>query len=279
MQLDFTKMQSLGNDFVVLDGVSRRMPISADVVRLLADRHFGVGCDQILLAEKGQAADFRFRIFNRDGSEVEQCGNGARCFARFLRDNGLTDQDIISVETMGTRMQLRILDDGDVSVDMGLPEFLPERIPFQADMPAERYQLAVGGEVLDVSVLALGNPHAVILVDDVDSVPVDRLGPLIEHHPRFPSRINAGFCEIVSRDRIRLRVHERGVGETLGCGSGACAAVVAGIRLGLLDPDVSVRLPGGQARVRWEGSGNPVHLIGSASTVFTGVIAIPVEHD
>ena len=277
MQLDFTKMQSMGNDFVVLDGVSRRMPISAEVVRLLADRHFGVGCDQILLAEKGRAADFRFRIFNRDGNEVEQCGNGARCFARFLRDNGLTDRDTISVETMNTRMQLRILDDGDISVDMGLPEFLPERIPFQADTPAERYPLAVGGEVLDISALALGNPHAVILVDDADAAQVDRLGPLIEHHPRFPAGVNAGFCEIVDRDQIRLRVHERGVGETLGCGSGACAAVVAGIRLGLLGADVCVGLPGGQARVRWDGPGNPVHLTGSASTVFTGVIAIPVE--
>ncbi len=279
MQLDFTKMQSMGNDFVVLDGVSRHMPISADVVRLLADRHFGVGCDQILLAEKGRAADFRFRIFNRDGNEVEQCGNGARCFARFLRDNGLTDQDLISVETMSTRLQLRILDDGDIRVDMGVPEFQPGRIPFQADTPAERYPLAVGSEVLEISALALGNPHAVVLVNDVDIAPVDRLGPLIERHPRFPAGVNAGFCEIVDNDQIRLRVHERGVGETLGCGSGACAAAVAGIRLGLLGPDVSVRLPGGRARVRWDGPGNPVHLTGSASTVFTGVIAIPAQDD
>ena len=277
MQLDFTKMQSMGNDFVVLDGVSRQMPITADAARLLADRHFGVGCDQVLLAEKGRAADFRFRVFNRDGSEVGQCGNGARCFARFLRDNGLTDQDLISVETLSTRMQLRILDDGDISVDMGQPEFLPERIPFLADQPDVSHPLAVDGEVLEITALALGNPHAVIQVGDVATAPVGRLGPLVEHHPRFPARVNAGFCEIVDPNHIRLRVHERGAGETLGCGSGACAAVVAGIRLGLLGPDVRVALPGGQARVRWDGPGNPVHLIGSASTVFTGVITIPGE--
>ncbi len=278
MQLDFTKMQSLGNDFVMLDGVSRKMPLSSAMVRRLADRHYGIGCDQILLAENSPVADFRFRIFNQDGSEVEQCGNGARCLARFVHDRGLTDQYTISVETLNTRMRLELLDDGAVRVEMGVPEFLPERIPFLTDQPAERYALEVQGERLAIMALSLGNPHAVLLVEDVHTAPVERLGPLVENHVRFPARVNVGFCQIVARDRIRLRVHERGVGETLGCGSGACAAVVAGVRLGRLDPVVCVSLPGGEVWVQWNGEA-AVHLTGPAQTVYTGHITLPVEFE
>lgn len=275
MHLDFTKMQSLGNDFVVLDGVSESVAISPPMARLLADRHFGIGCDQILVAERGRQAEFRYRIFNRDGSEVEQCGNGARCFARFLQDRGLSTDNPVSVETINTRMQLRILEGGEVEVDMGAPEFEPQRIPFVADEAARSHELEVAGQVLGVSVLALGNPHAVLRVDDVGLAPVETLGPLLENHPRFPARVNAGFSEIVGRSHIRLRVFERGVGETLGCGSGACAAVVAGIRQGWLDNEVRVSLPGGDATVRWAGGREPVYLVGPAYTVFSGTIEVP----
>ncbi len=268
-------MQALGNDFIMLDGVSRSIPISPEVVRWLSDRHFGVGCDQLLLAETSAVADFRFRIFNRDGSEVGQCGNGARCFARFLQDSGLTDQYTISVETLNARMQLHILDNGDVRVEMGKPEFLPEKVPFLADLPTERHWLEIQGEMLEIFPLSLGNPHAVILVEDVATAPVERLGPLIEVHSRFPAKVNVEYCQIVDHGHIRLRVHERGVGETLGCGSGACAAVVTGIRLGFLEPEVDVSLPGGTARVRWDGAGEPVYLTGPAHTVFVGRITLP----
>ncbi len=277
MQVDFTKMQSLGNDFVVLDGVSRSLPLSPDQARRIADRHFGIGCDQVLLAEAGQGADFRFRIFNHDGGEVEQCGNGARCFARFLRDRGLTDRDAISVETLSSRMLLRILPDGNVSVDMGPAVFAPARIPFDAEREADLYSLTVDGDNLEISALSMGNPHAVLMVTDVDTAPVERLGPVIESHPRFPARVNVGFCQVVARNHVRLRVFERGVGETLGCGSGACAAVVAGIRLGLLDAEVLVSLPGGDARVAWAGGDASVLLSGPAITVFNGVISLPPD--
>ncbi len=275
MQLDFTKMQSLGNDFVVLDGVTHQLTMNSGIARLLADRHFGIGCDQILLAEKGRQAEFRFRIFNQDGGEVEQCGNGARCFARFVRDNGLTTNDRISVETLNARMLLKVLDNGDVAVEMGIPEFEPSRIPFDAPAAAVSHDLEVDGERLQISALAIGNPHAVIQVADVSLAPVETLGPAIERHPRFPARVNAGFCEIVNRSHIRLRVYERGVGETLGCGSGACAAVVAGIRSGQLDRQVRVSLPGGDATVRWDSGTEPVHLIGPAFNVFSGTITVP----
>jgi diaminopimelate epimerase len=278
MQLDFTKMQSLGNDFVVLDGVSREIHLTTSLARYIADRHFGIGCDQILLAEAGSTADFRFRVFNRDGSEVEQCGNGARCFARFLRDRGLTDRDEISVETVNSRMQLSIQAGGEVRVDMGAPVLDPERIPFVADRAADRYFLSLDGTELEIAALSMGNPHAVTFVDDVDRAPVERLGLQIESHPRFPARVNAGFCQVLSADHVRLRVYERGVGETLGCGSGACAAVVSGIRLGLLQDTVRVSLPGGDARVHWQGGETPVYLSGPATTVYRGVMPVPEDY-
>ena len=275
MRLDFTKMQSLGNDFVVLDGVSSSITITADLSRQLADRHFGIGCDQILLAEKDSSADFRFRIFNQDGSEVAQCGNGARCFAIFLRERGLTSKNRISVQTLNRHMTLHILDNGDVRVEIGVPIFTPAKIPFRADSEAITYPLNAGKENVTISALAVGNPHAVIVVDNVDSAPVEDLGPVIESHPDFPERVNAGFMQIVSPQHIRLRVFERGVGETLGCGSGACAAVVSGIRLGLLRSPVRVSLPGGDATVEWGGDERAVFLSGPAHHVFTGEIELP----
>lgn len=278
MQLDFTKMQSLGNDFVVLDGVSRALNITSGIARLLADRHFGVGCDQILLAEAaGQCdnSDFRFRIFNQDGSEVGQCGNGARCFARFLRDKSLSDKDLIPVQTLTSQMLLQLLENGDVRVDMGVPRFAPDQIPLLAGAEAQLYPVHFDIEVLEVAALSLGNPHSVLVVEDVDSYPVVELGARIESHSMFPERVNAGFMQIVDRGHIKLRVFERGVGETLGCGSGACAAVVAGIRMGQLDSRVTVSLPGGDAEVEWQGDDQSVYLTGPAHTVFCGKIEVP----
>lgn len=285
MRLDFTKMQSLGNDFVVLDGVSQQLKLSSEIARKLADRHFGVGCDQILLAEPGESTDFRFRIFNKDGSEVEQCGNGARCMAWFLRQRGLSDKNEISVQTLKSQMVLRIEDDGDVTVEMGVPEFEPSKIPFDAAIKDLYYSLQLEAIEVDIAALAIGNPHAVLEVDDIAKARVDIIGPEIESHPRFPERVNAGFMQIVSPRHIRLRVYERGVGETLGCGSGACAAVVAGIENGKLGHQVKVSLPGGNASVEWAGAGRPVYLRGPAHTVFSGEITlcntgqgIPLDH-
>ena len=274
MHFDFTKMQSLGNDFVVLDGVSRQLKMSPEIARQLADRHFGVGCDQILLAEPGESTDFRFRIFNQDGSEVEQCGNGARCMAWSLRQRGLSDKREISVQTLKSRMLLRIDDDGEVTVEMGVPEFEPSKIPFEAAKMASSYPLQLETKKVDISAVAIGNPHAVLEVENIDSAEVEILGPQIENHPRFPERVNAGFMQIISPRHIRLRVYERGVGETLGCGSGACAAVVTGINNGQLERRVKVSLPGGNASVEWEGKGRSVFLRGSAHTVFSGEIAL-----
>jgi len=265
-------MQSLGNDFVVLDGVTRRIEMSAMLAQRLADRHFGIGCDQILLAEAADDADFRFRIFNQDGSEVEQCGNGARCFARFLLDRALTEQRSISVRTLNTFMTLAIQDNGDVQVNMGAPVFEPALIPLLAEAEALQYPIGVNSGTVQISALSMGNPHAVMIVDDVEKYPVLEIGAEIERHPSFPARVNAGFMQVVDRQRVRLRVFERGAGETLGCGSGACAAMVAGHRLGILDQEVVVSLPGGEARVSWKGEGSPVLLTGPAHTVFCGKI-------
>ena len=274
MRVDFTKMQSLGNDFVVLDGVSQRLEISPEVARKLADRHYGVGCDQVLVAEPGEFADFRFRIFNQDGSEVEQCGNGARCMAWFLRQRGLSDKSQISVQTLKSRMMLTINENGDVTVEMGVPEFDPFKIPFQAKEKSLNYPLKLPSRTVNIAALAIGNPHAVVEVDSVERAQVELLGPQIESHPRFPERVNAGFMEIFSPQHIGLRVYERGVGETLGCGSGACAAVAAGIGAGKLDAIVKVDLPGGSATVNWAGPGQPVYLSGPAHTVFSGEISL-----
>lgn len=276
MKLKFTKMQGAGNDFVVLDGVSQRLALTPPQLRRLADRHFGVGCDQILLVEPPRAAgtDFRYRIFNADGGEVEQCGNGARCFVRFVRERGLTPKSAIRVETAAGIIEPRMEPDGEVTVNMGAPVFEPKRIPFISDSDALVQPLQVGGATIEISAVSMGNPHAVQLVADVDAAPVASQGPLIERHARFPERVNAAYMQVQDRGRIRLRVYERGAGETLACGTGACAAVAAGIRRGLLDAHVRVSTRGGDLTIRWEGADNPVWMTGPAVTVFEGEIEI-----
>jgi diaminopimelate epimerase len=276
MKLQFTKMHGAGNDFVVFDGVSQRVELSPTQFRAIADRHLGVGCDQILLVEAPTRpdSDFRYRIFNADGGEVQQCGNGARCFARFVHDMGLTPKREIRVETAAGIIVPRLEADGRVTVNMGAPRFEPAEIPFDAAARQPTYRLDVGGRELEISVLSMGNPHAVWLVDDAEAAPVAELGPLIEHHPRFPERVNAGFMQIVGRNQIRLRVYERGSGETLACGTGACAAVVAGMARGLLDASVTVHTRGGELTIQWAGEGRPVFLTGPAVRVFHGEIDI-----
>jgi diaminopimelate epimerase len=285
MKLKFTKMQGAGNDFVVMDGVSRDIEITPERARRIADRHFGVGCDQVLLVEKSQRgdADFRYRIWNADGGEVEQCGNGARCFVRFVHDKGLTKKNEIRVETLSGVIVPRLEADGQVTVDMGAPQFDPERVPFDARglhpvLGGRRWPLEFPGGKANVAVLSMGNPHAVQTVADVDSAPVTTEGPLIERHPRFPRRVNAGYVQVVTRTHIRLRVWERGAGETLACGTGACAAVVAGIREGLLGDAVRVDTRGGRLTIRWAGGENDpncaVWMTGPAAAVFEGEIEI-----
>lgn len=276
MQLSFVKMHGLGNDFVVLDGVRQPIRLATEQVRFLADRHFGIGCDQLLLVEPAPTPDtlFRYRIFNADGGEVEQCGNGARCFARFVRDEGLTDATIIPVMTAAGRIVLHVEDNGEVTVDMGVPRLEPADIPFEAPARAMSYPLAVQGEMHVISAVSMGNPHAVLRVDDVDSAPVKTLGPAIESHPRFPKRVNVGFMQILAPDHIRLRVYERGAGETLSCGTGACAAVVAGRLHGWLVDTVKVDLPGGRLTVHWQGEGRHVMMTGPATRVFEGRIEL-----
>ena len=271
MTLKFTKMQGLGNDFVVLDGIRQRVDLDPARVRALADRHFGVGCDQVLVVEPAQGdADFRYRIFNASGEEVEHCGNGARCFVKFVRDQGLTEKREIRVETKNGLIVPRLEADGQVTVDMGAPRFAPADVPFTGGTGAVAEPLDVDGTVVQVSVLSMGNPHAAQVVADVDAAPVATQGPRIEHHPRFPQRVNAGYIEVVDRVTIRLRVWERGAGETLACGTGACAAVVACIRRGLLDARVTVRTRGGVLTIGWAGGGAPVLMTGPAMTVFEG---------
>ena len=274
MSLRFTKMQGLGNDFIVFDAVRQPVDLDAAAIRRLADRRFGVGCDQILLVEPPRlpGTDFHYRIFNADGSEVEQCGNGARCFARFVRDQGLSDQDEIPVGTAAGPIRLYLEADGQVRVDMGVPRLTPAQIPFLAGSESVTYALEVDGETLTIGAVSMGNPHAVLLVEDVESAPVARLGPLIEQHPRFPQRVNAGFMQILTPAQIRLRVYERGVGETLACGTGACAAVVSGRLRGLLDSRVRVSLPGGELTIEWRGSSQTLWMTGPATTVFQGEI-------
>lgn len=276
MHLKFTKMHGLGNDFVVLDGISQRVTLTSEQCRKIADRHFGVGCDQILVVEKAthDGADFRYRIFNADGEEVEQCGNGARCFLRFVLDKGLTRKTEIQVETAGGTIVPRLEADHRVTVNMGVPRFEPEEIPFEARKRALTYLLLVKKRRVEISTVSMGNPHAVQVVKNVDKAPVTTQGPLIEKHARFPQRVNAGYMQVVNRGRIKLRVYERGVGETLACGSGACAAVVAGIQRGLLDKQVVVETRGGELNVRWDGAGKPVWMTGGAVTVYEGTIEI-----
>ncbi|MCR6664729.1 MAG: diaminopimelate epimerase [Methyloversatilis sp.] len=270
MKLRFSKMHGLGNDFVVIDAIRQRVDLTPDQVRFLADRHFGVGCDQLLVVERAQqpGVDFRYRIFNADGGEVEQCGNGARCFVRFVREQGLTDKREIRVETKSGVITLTAADDINVTVNMGVPVFEPARIPFQSDSDAFVQPLDVAGSAVPITAVSMGNPHAVQVVADVDRAPVAQQGPLIESHPRFPARVNAGFMQVVDAHHIRLRVYERGAGETLACGTGACAAVVAGIVRNLLESPVRVSTRGGELNIAWAGEGQPVLMTGPAVTVF-----------
>ncbi|MEP4149343.1 MAG: diaminopimelate epimerase [Halioglobus sp.] len=276
MLLKFTKMHGAGNDFVVVDLISQRCKLRPREIRQLADRRFGVGCDQVLLVEPpgNPDVDFRYRIFNADGGEVEQCGNGARCFARFVRDNKLTSKRVISVETASGIIQLRVLDNHQVEVDMGTPALEPQLIPFEAAEQAACYGLQVEENTLEIGAVSMGNPHSILRVDDVDNVDIEHLGPLIENHPRFPQRTNAGFMQIVTGNEIKLRVFERGVGETLACGTGACAAVVYGLSRGWLRDTVTVNLPGGKLSISWAGPGQPVIMTGPTASVFEGTIRI-----
>lgn len=276
MRLTFTKMHGLGNDFVVLNALTHPISLTAEQLRRIADRHYGVGCDQILLVEPPRQSDtdFYYRIFNSDGGEVEQCGNGARCFVRYVRDRGLTNHTRIRVGTRSGVIEPRLEDDGQVTVNMGMPEFEPRRIPFEAAARALTYALDVGGRSVEVSVLSMGNPHAVQVVADIERAPVATEGPLIERHARFPQRVNAGYMQIVSRCRVQLRIYERGAGETLACGTGACAAVVAGILRGLLDREVAVTTRGGDLGISWTGSDAPVMMTGPAVTVYEGEIDV-----
>lgn len=276
MLLHFTKMHGLGNDFMVIDLVTQRARLRDEQIRQLADRRFGIGFDQLLVVEppRDPDMDFRYRIFNADGSEVENCGNGARCFARFVRDQRLTHKHEIHVETAGGPLTLLVEDDGQVTVDMGVPRFAPQALPFEADEDLLRHLLEVDGERIELGAVSMGNPHAVLRVDDVERAPVERLGPAIEHHPRFPRRVNVGFMEVVSPHEIRLRVHERGSGETLACGTGACAAVACGIRQGLLESPVTVHLRGGNLRIEWPAEEAPLRMTGPAERVFDGRVAL-----
>ncbi len=288
MRVQFTKMQGAGNDFVVLDETRGRLGLSAAQYRFLADRHFGVGADQILSVRPAPSAgvDFEYVIHNADGGEVEHCGNGARCFVRYVRDKGLTDRNPVRVKVKNGEISLALNGDGRVTVDMGAPVFDLARVPFDpaGGLPQPlgnfaRWPLPLsGGEVAPVAVLSMGNPHAVLLVDDVDTAPVATWGPLIERHPQFPARVNAGFMQVVDRAHVRLRVYERGVGETLACGTGACAAVVAGIRLGLLEGLVDVETRGGRLTIEWRDNAAhnaPVFMTGPATSVFEGAIDVP----
>lgn len=274
--LKFTKMHGLGNDFVVIDAVRQRVEMTAERVRALADRHFGVGCDQVLLVESANddSVDFRYRIFNADGSEVAQCGNGARCFARFVREQGLSDKNEIRVMTSAGKLVLHHQANGGICVDMGVPRHAPSAIPLLAEEEQDRYTLLVSGQNYTFGAVSMGNPHAVIQVEAVDTAPVQTLGPQLENHPFFPERANIGFLQCLDKNHARLRVYERGSGETLACGSGACAAAVVGIEQNILQSPVEIELPGGLLHIEWAGRGHPVRMTGPAVTVFEGQIQL-----
>ena len=276
MLINFTKMHGLGNDFVVIDALSQPVALTPAQLRFIADRHFGIGCDQILLVEAPTVpgVDFRYRIYNADGGEVEQCGNGVRCFARFVLDKNLTARHDISVETNAGIISTQVGANGLITVNMGVPQFTPADIPFIADTQALAYTLDVAGQHVNIGAVSMGNPHAIMQVDNVDTAPVATLGPQIEQHARFPRRVNAGFMQIIDRSHIRLRVYERGVGETRACGTGACAAVAVGRQQGLLDETVTVDLPGGTLLIRWAEEGRPVWMTGPAVSVFEGKIEL-----
>lgn len=275
MHFHFSKMHGLGNDFMVVDCITQNIFFSPDLIRRLADRHTGVGFDQLLVVEApyDPETDFHYRIFNADGSEVEQCGNGARCFARFVRMKGLTNKYSINVSTKKGKMVLKIEDNDQITVNMGVPEFEPSKIPFKAKQPEKTYILRTDEHTLFCGAVSMGNPHVVTVVDDVDIADVDTIGPLLESHERFPERVNAGFMQIVTRDEVRLRVYERGAGETQACGSGACGAVAVGITQGLLSDNVKVRLPGGDLQISWQGPGKPLFMTGPATHVFDGQLS------
>ncbi len=272
-------MHGLGNDFVVINGIDQAITLNPEQVRFIADRRLGIGCDQLLLVEKSdvEGSDFRYRIFNSDGGEVEQCGNGARCFAHFVRDEGLTDKNEISVITKSGRLILRIEDNGNVTVDMGTPILEPTQIPFipnTENIQQERYSIKINQQNLEIGAVSMGNPHAVIAVDDIDSTAVEELGKAIQKSSYFPNSVNVGFMQVIDSKNIKLRVYERGVGETQACGTGACAAVVAGIVQGLLDNKVDVKLLGGNLSISWAGDTNPVMMSGPTATVFKGMITL-----
>ena len=276
MKLKFTKMQGAGNDFVVIDAYTAPVFLTSVQIKRIANRYFGVGCDQLLLVEKSSTpnVDFRYRIFNADGGEVEQCGNGARCFVRFVVDKGLTKKHEITVETASGIILLQLQENGQVCVNMGAPRFEPTQIPFLADARQNQYALKLNSETINIAVVSMGNPHAVTVVDDVDVAKVAELGPQIESHVNFPQRVNAGFMQILDAHEIKLRVYERGSGETLSCGTGACAAAVSGIQLGLLASPVKVATRGGELNIEWQGEGLPVMMTGPADIVFEGEIEI-----
>ncbi|PPC91741.1 MAG: diaminopimelate epimerase [Methylobacter sp.] len=274
--IKFSKMHGLGNDFVVIDAVNQAVLLTPEKIRQLADRHFGIGFDQLLLVEPPVSAnaDFKYRIFNADGSEVAQCGNGARCFARFVHDQGLTQKHEIYVDTDAGQLVLNLSSDGMVTVNMGTPKHAPQAIPLLTDQEAITYRTHAAGMDVEFAAVSMGNPHAVIRVDDITTAPVQTLGQALESHPMFPQRANIGFMQIISRQLIKLRVYERGAAETLACGSGACAAVVAGIEQHLLDSQTTVELPGGRLAITWAGRGQPVLMTGPAVTVFEGSLAL-----
>lgn len=283
MKLKFTKMHGAGNDFIVLDAINQTVELTPDQWKKLADRRFGIGADQMLVVEKSQSAgvDFRYRIYNADGGEVEQCGNGARAFVRFVIEKNLTDKTRIKVETLSGIIEPRLEADGEITVDMGPPILIPEQVPFDAtgllgkvEEQDTLWPLEIKGDTIWISVVSMGNPHAVQIVADVDNAPVDTVGFLIERHKRFPQRVNAGFMQIINQHLIKLRVFERGAGETLACGTGACAAVVAGIRRGLLASPVDVHTRGGDLSIAWDGDMSPVMMTGPAVSVFEGEIDI-----
>ncbi|GLK87554.1 diaminopimelate epimerase [Pseudomonas turukhanskensis] len=276
MLLRFTKMHGLGNDFMVLDLVSQHAHILPKHAKQWGDRHTGVGFDQLLLVEPptNPDVDFRYRIFNSDGSEVEQCGNGARCFARFVLDKRLTMKRQIRVETTGGIIELDVRADGQISVNMGAPILEPARIPFQADSQALSYDVDVNGTTIALAAVSMGNPHAVLRVDDVSTAPVHTLGPVLEHHPRFPQRVNVGFVQVLDRQHAKLRVWERGAGETQACGTGACAAAVAAISQGWMDSPLQLELPGGRLFIEWAGPGHPVMMTGPAVRVYEGQVRL-----
>jgi diaminopimelate epimerase len=274
--INFTKMHGLGNDFMVIDAINQHIELTPQQIKNLSDRHFGIGFDQLLLVEKpiSENADFKYRIFNADGGEVAQCGNGARCFARFVQDKGLSDKNEIRVDTNTGELVLKFTEDRQIIVNMGIPKHCPDEVPLLAKQESKNYKIAVNTEEYAFGAVSMGNPHAVLQVPDVKIAPVTELGRFLESHPMFPERANIGFMEVINRKQINLRVYERGAAETLACGSGACAAVVIGIEQNLLDHDVSVELPGGELKISWSGRGTPVFMTGPAISVFEGRIQI-----